>query len=534
MSQALVKKQQMEIFSIFILMISCIVFRIQVGDVGIGYMVTAVSLYETMWLIFGEHFSDIIGRIIRSKYSKGKIRQARLVWKYSILIQSVTGCIATVFFIIAGTIIMKNGFGFIHSYYLIWLLAPSFMVRMISESYCGFLVGRNYDQVTGFAYVIRNAIIMVMGVILSMAVKEYGIKVAALLKQEDFASVYGNFGILISVFVSEIVVLVFLMIFRLSVNKRFYEYEDDYFQRQENTGNILQIVWKRRFGENLNLLLLLVPFFILMIFLNKQYDSELLFSQNLGFIINSVAAPCGLFSLIAYISVLPATAKVFLSIKKHEMRYARIAYQSGLHFSLIISFLGASYLIVFGNCIAGIFYPDRAAELSLMLVFGAVCLILFSVYLYLLKILRLEGFGFYVALMQIVLSVAYGFILNGLLNSDILISNAVLISLIIYFAINTLLMLGFSVIKLDMSIDPVSTVIFPLICAGLSGLLNFLISKLMTPHLGYIFTCVFCFIEMLFVYLILLLFFRNFKENELEYIPGSRFIVSLGQLLHIL
>lgn len=534
MSQAFAKKQQMEYFSLFIMIISCILFRIQVGDIGIGYMLAVLVIYETIWIIFGERFSDVIGRIIRSKYSKGKSKLARAVWKKGFTIQLVTGFLISVLLVVAGTLILSKGFGFVHSYYLVWFLAPTLFLRMLSEAFCGFLSGRNYDMASGFSFIIRQIIILVMGSALSMAVKEYGKKVAALLKQEDFASIYGNLGILISAFVAEIIVLIFLMIIRLNIKRRINDYEDDYYHRSENTGNVLLIAWQRRFGENLNLFLLIIPVFVILIFFNGIFETEVEFAKNVGLLASATLAPCALVVVAGYILVLPILAKYYSFIKKHEMRYARNSFQAGLHLCFIIGFGGAAVFISIGKNISSVISADNADILKTMLIYGSFCIVLSLVSIYLLKTLQLLGFGLFAGIVEVVDCVLFGLILNALLRSNLTVLNAVLIAMIIYFAIAVIAYLAFVLLKLDMVINPVSDSIIPLFCAALGGVAGFLLAKLMSPHLGNIFTFIVCMLVILFLYLVLLMFFRNFRENEIEYIPGKKFILALGQMLHIM
>ncbi len=71
-----------------LLFVSCVVFRSQVGDIGIGYLITAFFMYEMLWIVFGKNVSDTVGRIIRAKISKGKTRSARLA-KIMILLQAL-------------------------------------------------------------------------------------------------------------------------------------------------------------------------------------------------------------------------------------------------------------------------------------------------------------------------------------------------------------------------------------------------------------------------------------------------------------
>ncbi len=534
MNQSIVKKLQMEYFSLVILFASCIIFRIQVGDIGIGYLMTTYFFYEILWIIFGKNFSDIVGRMIRGKNQKGKTKAARLVWKYSFSMQLITGIIVGAVLSIAGAFILSRGLGFTHSYFLMWLMGPIFFMRMVSEGYAGYLSGKGYELAAGFGAIIRYTIIFVMGVVLSSAVKEYGKKIAALLKQEDFASVYGNLGILISAVVAELVVLIFLMIIRLGVKRRLSEYDDDYYQRNENNGNVFTIIWKKRFVEGINLLLLFIPIVLIFALLRKHYETGIDLAVDLGLITGTIGAPCTLFVMVGFLVAFPLASKANRLTKRKEMRQARSVFQTGFHLSVIYSVFGASLLIAEGSIISSLIAGERAVEINTLYTYGAFAIILATISIYMLRVLIMNGQGFLGLLVEIVSAVLFGVFLSVFIKSNMSVLMAVMIAILIYFTIQTIIFAVLVIFRLDMQIDPISNIGVPVVVGVICAAFNLLLTKVIAPHLGNIFTLIFCSVEMLIVYVILLLVFRNFKDNELENIPGNRFIYALGQMLHVL
>lgn len=534
MNQSIVKKLQMEYFSLVILFLSCIIFRIQVGDIGIGYLLTTYLFYELLWVIFGKNVSDTVGRIIRVKYQKGKTKSARLVWKYSFAMQFVTGLIVGVALAIGGAGIISKGLGFTHSYFLIWVMGPIFFIRMVSESYAGYLSGKSYEMAAGFSSIIRYTIVLVMGVMLSSAVKEYGKKVAALLKQEDFASVYGNLGILISAVVAEIVVLVFLMIIRLAVKRKSSEYEDDYYQRNDNNGNVLTIVWKRRFVEGINLIVMFSPIVILYMSLKKQYDTGLAFASDLGLMVGTIAAPCALFIMMGFLVSFPLGIKTVRFVKRKEMRQARISFQAGFHICVMYGVFGAALLLGEGTIFSSMLTEEYAAQINSLYTYAAFIIITATLAFYMLRVLIMNGQALLGLVVEVISTVIFGVLLNVFIKGSMSVMMAVMISVLAYFVIQTLAYTALVIVRLDMQIDPLNSFFIPAFVGAICCALNLLLSRLISPHLGNIFTLIFCSIEMLVVYVLILLLFRNFKDYELEYIPGNKLIYALGQMLHVL
>ena len=73
----------------------------------------------------------------------------------------------------------------------------------------------------------------------------------------------------------------------------------------------------------------------------------------------------------------------------------------------------------------------------------------------------------------------------------------------------------------------------PVAASCLLGLLCLLLGRVLTPHLGNGVTIIVCAVLGAMVYWALLLLLRNFKEQELENIPGGRVIRSMGEMLRV-
>ena len=81
--------------------------------------------------------------------------------------------------------------------------------------------------------------------------------------------------------------------------------------------------------------------------------------------------------------------------------------------------------------------------------------------------------------------------------------------------------------------DWLGILIVPLGAGGASGLVSMLLGRTLSPYLGSLGTLLTGFAVSTVIYWILLLVLRNFKEHELEAIPGGRLIEKAGQLFHI-
>ncbi len=533
MNAALINKNRLECIAIIIFLAGCLVFRTRIGNTGVGYIFTCLAVYETAWLIFGEKLSETLGRILRSKYSKDKYKSARLIWRYSTYMNLITGAVVFILIVALGSYIIVNIFGLSHARYLIYIFGLIFMLRLISENLGGYLCGRKFSGAVGFSSIIRQIAILVLGNIFASLLSGYGLKAAALLKQDDFSSLYGCLGIALSAAFTEILIIVFLLIAKLAAKRRVNEYEDDLYRRNDPTGNVFLMIWRRRILNVVNYLLIAFPFIFGVAFLylkNRETNTP----ELIGLFTQTVFIPPIIFCMFGLFMVIMLVLKTVTFRKRSEMGRARGAFQTGFHLCFIYGAFGCAYLIAGGEILAKVFGSETVTSTHNLLVVGGFCALFTLVTFYMLKIIMNEGFGIFAYIVQIPADIIFAIIINTMVSKgrDYLIafSIAYMISLIVKFAGYLIIALA----RLDMTIDPVNNALVPVLVGAVVGVLNYFLSKVVSPHLGNLFTALFVLIEMIALYVILLLLSRNFRENELEYLPGSRLIRSLGQTFHVL
>lgn len=82
--------------------------------------------------------------------------------------------------------------------------------------------------------------------------------------------------------------------------------------------------------------------------------------------------------------------------------------------------------------------------------------------------------------------------------------------------------------------DWLYVLVVPVAAACVAGFTGMMLGKVLTPHLGNLVTTIFCLAVSGALYWTGLLLFRNFREQELEVIPGGKLLNALGQLLRVL
>ncbi len=535
MNNVLAYKNRFEGAGILVFLASVIVFYFRIGYSGIGYLLTCFMMYEVMWAVFGENLSDHIGRSLRSKLQIKKYRSARIIWNYSRYLSWFTAIGVLIILGFAGSALVKNVFSISHAFYLVWIFAIWFVLRMFSETVSGYLCGsRDTMMIAGVSYLVRNIGLMIFGNICISLIADYGNKAALLFKQEDFASLYSCFAIGFALIVSEIVTLIFLLVMKLLSRQHSAEFDDPFTRKRDNTGNVIVMLWQKRIFEVITTLFTLFPFVFGICFLFAKCAEKYDAIHKLGLMGTLVFLPSVISTVFGLTMLMPLTMDITGSIRENKMRAARNMFQTGFHLCFIYGSFGCLYLMGESEILSRIFGIMDTGLVLALIRFGAFISLTMLASLFIMRLLVLNGLRLFVFLVQIPADIFFVVIINLILPRCSDITTAFSIALLIQFILKFIGYTTVVLIKLDMTVDPINNAIVPILVGAVVCVLNVFISRFISPHLGNPFTLLLSLIEMVIFYLIVLLLIRNFKDSEIKYLPAGGIVTTLGQTLHVL
>lgn len=535
MNEALLDKKRLDGLSLIILLSASIVFRFRVGNIGMGYLLTCFMLYEAMWVFFGENYSEVLGRILRSRYQKSKYKSARIIKRYASSMTYFQAALGGIFIAGLGSYLIRYVFKVNHSFYLIWFFGIIFAVRLISENIGGFLCSKKSSiRLYAAISVVRQILIAVFGNIFISVLSGYGSKIAALYKQDDFAALYSCFGICIAAILSELVVLILVLVMKLLSGKKESDFEDDYFQKKDNTGNVFLMIWQRRIFDVLNTLFMIFPFVFGVFCLYQKSADKYQAASDIGLFGGTVLFPGVIFCTLGYMFTLPIMGEISLNLRQGKMRYAQNHFQTAIHLCFIYGSFGCIYLISESQIIASMFEESVSSLVSKLMVYGAFLTLTMLASLFMLRLLVANGLTLLTYFVQIPSDVIFVVVLSIAIKKNPQMATAFALALLISFICKFIGYLIVSIVKLEMNLDPIGNLFVPMAVSAVVCVLNVFLAKVISPHLGNIFTLFVSFIEEAFVYLVILLLSRNIKENEIEYLPGKRLITIIAQTLHVL
>lgn len=534
MNQNEVKRRKIQGFADIIALVSVLIIGGMAGDNGVTYMAAAVLAFAFLWTLAGGNTADTLGRLLRVRNTKGQYKNAAKMRKSVMIFQLATGLIGTMLLALGADVIGGKLFHVQYSVFLIMLLAPAFVLRAVSSVLMGYCQGKGAELPTAVACMLRQIFILVFSLIFCRISGSYGQKVSKLLVQENFSSMYIGAGAAIAVSVSEIFVVLFLLVIQ-KANRHPGKKEQP--EGMRATDSFLDAV--RSFSVNrapyfTARLLILLPVVLGLIFFEKSVadweaampDYGAYFGKYLVFSILFILVTAGIFLQIC--------SKTVVALRKEEQRFARVCFQSGIHMTVIHSLFFAVYMAVMAAPAANLFDSGNAAAAEKLLRGGSLMIPCAALAGYFGRFLMMTGKKFLVLGALAISDVVYVLGMTLFLNvwkAGIL---ALIYAGILGCAVCCILLGVVTYRQLRIGGLWLQNFLVPAGAVCVAGLLCMLLCRLLSPHLGNGVTLLVCGLVPAAVYWAILLLARNFREQELECIPGGSLIAALGHKLHVL
>lgn len=529
-----IKRRKIQGGANIISLVTILVVGRMTGDNGITYIAAAVLAFAFLWTLYSGYAADVLGKLLRTRNTKGQYKSAAKMRRNILTFQLLAGLAGMAVLVLGAGFIAEKLFHVQYSAYLIMLLAPALLLRGISVIFMGFCQGESSELPTAAACVLRQILILVFSLIFCRSLGSYGEKVGRLLVQADFASMHTAAGFCIAVDVSEIIVILFLLVFR-KLNR--YSGRKGPLEGMRSTDSFLdtvQIFTVNRAPLFSIQLLLLLPVALGLLFFGKSaadwekgmVEYGVFFGQFLVMAVLMVLLTAGAFIQIC--------SKTVIFLRKGEPRFARVVFQSGVHIAVIHSLFLAALLAVMAEQAANFLDPENGALAEKLFRGGALMIPFVVLAFYFSRFLMLTGKNLLVLGALFLSDIMYVLSMTLFLNvwkAGIL---ALVYAGIMGSAVCCVLLGVITYKQLRIGDLWLQIFVIPAGAACITGLLCMLFSKLMTPHLGNAVTLVVCSALSIVVYWVLLLLARNFSEQELENIPGGKWIISFGQMLHLL
>lgn len=532
MNQAETKRKQAEaigwMLSGFVLLVAMHI----IGENGIAYLGIALMCYFILWILFVYGISDVLGRLLRSRKTKGQFKNAEKMKKSVLGLQLILGMVGALL-LVAMSFFSVNVFRMRYISLLLLILAPGFFFLSISTSLRAVFQGNGTELPSAVISILRPIFTLGFGMLFGKMLFAYGEKVSAILLEENFIAMYGAAGFAIGISLSELFLLLFeILLGRTAKQERDAAKEDGMRFVDSSFDCIRKFLVLRSPYLFLGILSALPIPLVFFFWLKKTENAEESAAQLGTYFGGYLSLVFILISLISFFCI-PVVSQLLSYLRKEETRSFRNTFLSGMHLCLAHGMISGVFLLTLSEGLGLLLCKNESILAAKLISAGSFTVLFLSLSFYFGRILFLTGrrmlLAAAIAMADVIFAILSGIFLQsggmGVLSFAFggLISSGILC-----------VMLGaFGVRQFRCRMDYLGILLIPVGSAVVTGLLMLGISKALLPHLGSLMTLLVCFVLGELLYWSILLILRNFTENELEVLPGGGILLWLGRAFRV-
>lgn len=533
MKQAEEKRRQAQALSALLAFVTFMIIADLTGYNGVTYVAAAMEGYALLCLVVCGGLSDALGRVLRIRSAKGQYRNAAVLRRNAFVIQAVCGLLGAAVLLLGADQIAVGLFKTQYSSALLMIFAPAVFLRSLSSLFLGYSRGAGAELPAAVASILRQIFVLGFSIMFSRMLGDYGDKVSRLLAHTNFTSMYGGIGVAIAVTLAEAFVALFLFLIYKGTGRKENRSFQEGMRTTDSLADSVRILTGNR-GPQIGLeLLVLFPLPLGMVFWQKVMDSSESAATDYGVYIAGYGAVCGIVVSAAMLLLIPICSRIIGLLRKDESRYAKSVFQNGVHMGVVYTAFPAAFVTLMADQIGAVFCGEQAAVAAKMLKGGASVVLFVTLSLFFARLLIQTGKKFLVmgavAAADVCFIIAVTVFLSagraGILS---LVYAGLLVCGVLCMALG-----AFAYRLFRQRADWLQVFAVPVAAACVAGLVAMLLGRVLVPHLGNLFTTVICLILTYVLYWVMLLLVRNFREQELEIIPGGKLLGTLGQMLRV-
>lgn len=516
-----------------------LIFRIPlihlIGEKGVAYFGMAYEFFLILTFFFSYGMTESVASMVRYRIKREQYRNASKVLRCALIMSCVIGVgISTIVFFTA-SIISEKIIRMPLCSMVIGMMAPAFFFYMLTAVFRGYFQG-NGSKVPAMHSKILEVIFMILGgSIGAVTMYDYGQKVSALLMNADYACVYGAVGASIGILVASVFcflhMLALFFIYRRNSKRNDYRDLQKYPERQSHIMHMLvgTALPYALFG----LLFHSLTFVSGCIYMHMSVgvsNTVLQWGNYYGKffpIVGTVGA------LLSILSIEPVKAFVFFA-ERDEYRTLRERMNFFIHQCVIWTVPAAVFTAVLSENVLSLFFKGNHAVIAQYIMWGCVGIIFYVLAITFSNIMirqRKIRFLIVSGMAAYVVNVLATIFIMKKTNLGIV---APIIGNVLFYVILTAIGFVYVVRKYQYSQEWIRSVAFPLVCAGIAGLIVMLLDKAFAPMVGDVISLVICLPIGIIAYILFLLAIRSLTERDLENMFMGKMLIKVARTFHFM
>lgn len=521
-----------------ITMIGTLLFRIplehMIGDKGVACFGTANEIYLVIAGAVSFGLSEAVAISVKYRVKREQFKGARKVLNGALLFGGILGLLFSAFFGIAGHFVAKNIMHMPLAGLAVSLMAPSIFFFILTGVLRGYFQG-NGSRVPSMHSQILHMILMIAGGLIgTVLLRGYGMKVSALLQNEDYSGSYGAMGASIGFLSASILCFLHALIIYFIYKSLLKKQTGRVTQKSQDTGfHIFYML----IGTGVIYSLYFVWFNGLplidqyMVFHFASESSEIVASW--GAYYGKCLVMIGVIGGLINIVCLSPVRRIVGFADREEHQIARERLGILIHQCAAIVIPAAVFLAVLAENILELLYSGSEEQTVMWMQLGSVIIIFFVFATVFMEILVKSRKMKYVVLIgagAMVLHIGLLFLLLKIAKLGIM---AVLISNIVFYVL--VAGAGFLLVSRSFQYTQewIRSFAVTIVASAVSGVIAMLLNRGLAPILGKTVSMLICLLTAIVAYMILLVITRAFQDEELEEMAGGRILIMLAGILHI-
>lgn len=509
-----------------------------IGDKGIGFFAAGLEVAAVASVILSYGMSKSVAALIKYRVRREMYKSARKVFKNALFFSMVfSGLAAAGVFLfsefIAETVVLEH-----MSYMAITAAAPAIFLSAVMGVLKGYFQGMGTMMPTAHSKLLEKFIMAAAGILMASVLYGYGLKVAALLKNQEYASAYGALGAASGLSIAALTGLLHLLLIYVIYAGNFkQQLQTDSSKYVESGGQIISMLLSTSLPYTLCALLYNMNYLVDQRIFN--YGANIHGNSSTRVLIWGVyygkySVVIGIAAILCTLSAIYAIPRIAQSYDRQEYRDAQYKLEKSIHYLAVVSIPCAVIIAVLAEPVAGTLFKGDTKTAASLLQAGTAVIVLFSFTYFLAGVLqrirkiRVVICGGFIAFL---VHLAVVIVLSN--NTELGIMAVVIGNIVFYFITCAVAFWGIRK-YMQYSQEWLRTFVVTLVAAGVSGLIGMLLCKALLGFAGNVITLIVgvpvCFI----VYNVLIIVLKGMREDELEEIPGGRLIAAIAVKVHLL
>ena len=523
---------------VLLTMIGALIFRIplghMIGDKGIACFAVANEIYLVIAGTVSYGLSEAVAALVKYRVKREQHKSARKVLSGALLFGGVLGLVFSAFFCILGQFAAEKIMHMPLAGLSLGMMAPAMFFMILTGVFKGYFQGNGSRMPALHSQILYIIFMFAGGLTGAGLTHDYGMKISALLQNEDHASAYGAMGASIGILSASVLcflhMLVLYFIYRGSTRKQAGREQ----LRNQNPG--FQIVYMLA-GTGLTYSLVWICFnglplidqYLFFLLGDRSGASVSMWGAYYG---KCLVFP-GIISGVIIIISLGLIRRVASLVDRDEERTAREKLGILIHQSAVLTIPAAVFLAVFSENLMGLLFSESDKQIISWLQLGSVLVILFVYAAVFMEILIKSRKIKYVALTGAGAVILHTGFLVLLLKTAKLGITGVLIANMVFYILVTGAGFWFVARSFQYTQEWIKSFVVTIITSAIAGVIAMLLNKVFMPMVGAAVSMIICLLVSVLIYVILLILTRAFRDEELEEMTGGRIIIMLAGLLHI-